>query len=129
MFKNPGRKLMALAKVIFWIIVVCGILSAISAVLAVVFTMRYAPSYFPVLAVFGVLIWAGINVLVAWLASIRLYAVGQQIEDTAVIREKVDYLCQARPVPPAAPQARPVPPPAQRFPAPAANPNNIEQPR
>ena len=73
MFNNIGKKLMNLAKVLFWVI-------AIAALIAGILSMRYND-------LLGILILIG-GFITAWLSNLGLYAFGQIVDDTHAIREQ-----------------------------------------
>ena len=73
MFNNIGKKLMNLAKVLFWVV-------AIAALIAGILSMRYND-------LLGILILIG-GFITAWLSNLGLYAFGQIVDDTHAIREQ-----------------------------------------
>ena len=85
MFKNPGKKLKGLAKVIFWIsliiYVVIGVLIMVGADPAGNGSLDG-----PAAIVAGVLIIA-VGFLVAWLSSIAIYAAGAAVDDIQTIKK------------------------------------------
>ena len=91
LFGNPGEKLKNLALVIFWFILVSSVIEGICLIFVginwyEVFHDIRAYEYEKPLIIAG-LFTPFVGALVAWLSSIALYAFGQLVEDTSVIRE------------------------------------------
>ena len=86
MFKNPGKKLKTLAKVIFWISLICYIMIGIAATLAGVSFAESSDIPFPVVLIAGIFIIV-MGILLAWLSSIALYAAGAAVDDIQTIKK------------------------------------------
>ena len=86
MFKNPGKKLKTLAKVFFWISLICYILIGIAAMLAGVSFAESSDIPVPVVLIAGIFIIV-MGILLAWLSSIALYAAGAAVDDIQTIKK------------------------------------------
>lgn len=130
MFKNIGRKIKGLAKVIFVISVVLCVIGALVAAIGVGVgaaqscgsyrSSSGAAGFFAGLGTFIVI--AGFGFLFSWIGSFFTYGLGQLIDDTENNRktnEQILAKLQSAPVQnaPAAPKAAPVPPVAPQQPA------------
>ncbi len=73
MFSNPGKKIMGLASVVFWLTLVFAILGAIASISEGSFEVFFSS--------IGLL-------LAAWLSSLALYALGCVVDDIQHIRER-----------------------------------------
>lgn len=81
LFRNAGAKLKSMAKFIFILIVVCGVIGGWS-MLSKAVTSDYFSGFF---AIFGlILIFA--SPLIGWLSAIMLYAFGELCENVNDIR-------------------------------------------
>lgn len=81
MFKNAGAKLMSLAKVIF------GIYAGIGVIMSIAMGVKIGG----IGGFFAFLIGTVVMVLVAWLSTILLYALGELCENVKAIREGMGY--------------------------------------
>lgn len=85
MFKNPGRKLKGLAKVIFALLLIVYVVIAIAIMAGMPIGENGGLSGTPAIIVGVVLILVGF--LVAWLSSIALYAAGAAVDDIQTIKK------------------------------------------
>lgn len=88
MFNNIGKKLMTLAKVLFWIVTACSVISGIVCMVAggavsSAAGIGAAAGAGSVLAGILVIVF---GVLLAWISNLGLYAFGQLVDDTHEIR-------------------------------------------
>ena len=83
MFKNPGRKLKGIAKVVFALLVIVYVLLGVGLMLGVIGdgSLYGAQLYIAGAAVILV------GILIAWLSSIALYAVGSAVDDIQTIKK------------------------------------------
>ena len=84
MFKNPGRKLKGIAKVVFALLLIVYVIIGVAIMLGV---MPVGDNYLDgatAIVVGVVLILVGI--LIAWLSSIALYAAGAAVDDIQTIK-------------------------------------------
>ena len=86
MFKNIGKKIMALAKVLCWFGIVVSLIAAVGAGLA---AAQQGGSNV-VIGLIGGIVVAVLGVLASWIGSFVLYGFGQLIDDTANIRKKIE---------------------------------------
>lgn len=89
MFKNIGKKIKGLVKVIFWIYFISFILSGLGVVIMAIVSGAAVsegnPAVIALCAVGGLIggaIVAGIGFLIAWIGSFFLYAYGQIADNT-----------------------------------------------
>ena len=85
MFNNPGKSLKTLAKVIFVLIITAVLMFIVLA--SSYFTSQF-DNYRIASTVFGIVV-AGIGLIVAWLNSIFIYALGSMVEDIKDIKERL----------------------------------------
>ena len=102
MFKNAGRKLTTLAKVIFAIMCVGGLISGISAGAAI------GNEFSGGVGVIAFLIVTALGVLSAWICTIVIYAFGELCENVRAIREGMGF-GQPMPAPMMPPMGQPMP--------------------
>ena len=76
MFDNIGGKIKGLAKIIFWIIVICFSIFGLS----MLTQSSSSPVYF-----LGGLLSIGLGIVMAWLSTCLLYGYGELIEKTSQI--------------------------------------------
>ena len=100
MFKNVGRKIKVLAKIFFWIGVVCSVLLGLgiafggSLVNNLVFSSsstgftQNIPFTGPASIITGVVVII-VGFLAAWLESLFVYGFGELIDNTSRIRRKL----------------------------------------
>lgn len=81
LFDAPGSKLRMLAKIAFWVIAVIGIIGALAVLVSITKTSNF---FFGLIV--GVL-YAALMVLVAWLSTLSMYALGTLIDDVSAIRK------------------------------------------
>ena len=79
MFKNPGGKLKALAKVFFWLQILLFTVGGIY----IMSLGDFEEALFFLLGILAI----GVGVLIAWLSTIMLYAFGELVESNTQIKE------------------------------------------
>lgn len=86
MFDNIGGKIKALAKVLCWIGIIASVISGIVMIVSGS-SSRYYSGPSPVLTGFLTII---LGALFSWIGSFFTYGFGQLIEDTEMIRSRMD---------------------------------------
>ena len=84
MFKNPGAKLKSLAKVIFWISLIIWIIVGV-AIVASGSTGNDALG--PTVAAIAGLFVIIIGLIISWLSTILIFAIGSAVDDIQTIKE------------------------------------------
>ena len=89
LFRNIGKKIKLLVKVIFWAGVAIFVIAAI-----VCFVLAVLPQYRPFSAQFAI---AGIECLIGgpiamWLSCILLYAYGELVDNTSEIKDRLSKM-------------------------------------
>lgn len=74
MFKNAGKRLMGLAKFIFWLIVILGL------ILGFIFSLAKSEEIFILVGIIA-------GVLFGWISSLLLYAFGELCEEVRLLAE------------------------------------------
>ena len=92
MFNEPGKKLKSLAKVIFWIFVVIGVLAFVGALMG----GNSGGMRTGTVEAIGAFLMPFVFILVGWLSSIGLYAAVEAVEDIHALRQR--YAPEGRPV-------------------------------
>ena len=87
MFKNAGRKIKGIAKTVFWLIVICVIIGALSllGLGAYVEEGEYMAGF-----VLGAVFMLVFGILYAWLGTIMLYGYGELIDSNQRIANSVE---------------------------------------
>lgn len=87
LFERVGSKIMGLAKVIFWIVVIINLLISIYMIYGAIKSENYA-------LVVPALIVAGAGVVAGWLSSVLLYGYGQLIESQQTAVDELSEIKQ-----------------------------------
>ena len=78
MFKNIGRKIKMLAKVICW----AGIVLSIFAGIALAITLTFTNQDLLILAIVLGVLYAALGALISWIGTFVLYGLGQLVDNT-----------------------------------------------
>lgn len=78
MFKNIGRKIKMLAKVICWAGIVLSILMGI----ALAITLTFTNQDLLILAIVSGVLYAALGALISWIGTFVLYGLGQLVDNT-----------------------------------------------
>ncbi len=89
MFKNIGKKIKVLAKVLCWIGIVLSVISGIAVMASGNNTVSLNGSYAVVSPVITGLIVIVIGCLMSWIGSFFAYGFGQLIENSDEIRKNI----------------------------------------
>lgn len=84
MFNNIGKKIMKFAKVIFWVVLIGGIIASAGSA----YEMAKVNTLLVGVVVFIPL--AAVSVFAAWASTLVLYGFGQLVDDTHEIKGKVE---------------------------------------
>lgn len=89
LFRNIGKKIKLLTKVIFWIGVAISVIAAI-----VYFVLALLPQYLPFSQEFAT---DGIKCLIGgpiamWLSCVTLYAFGELVDNTSEIKDRLSKM-------------------------------------
>lgn len=89
LFRNIGKKIKLLTKVIFWIGVAISVIAAI-----VYFVLALLPQYLPLSQEFAT---DGIKCLIGgpiamWLSCVILYAFGELVDNTSEIKDRLSKM-------------------------------------
>ena len=84
MFKNPGRKLKGIAKVVFALLLIVYVIIGVAIMLGV---MPVGDNYLDgATAIVAGVVLILVGILIAWLSSIALYAAGAAVDDIQTIK-------------------------------------------
>lgn len=86
MFDNPGQKLKKLAKIVFWVIV------SLAVIIGLVQFMLPSGYKRGTIELLSLLLSIGGGVLIAWIASIGLYAFGDLVDDVHASRRVLEHM-------------------------------------
>lgn len=89
LFRNIGKKIKLLTKVIFWVGVAISVIAAI-----VLFVLALLPQYLPLSQEFAT---TGIKCLIGgpiamWLSCVTLYAFGELVDNTSEIKDRLSKM-------------------------------------
>ena len=87
MFKNIGRKIKGLAKIVFWVEAVSTVLAGLGFIIASIFMVDHAIAILGsvIVSVFGV----ALLLLLEWLSVWMLYAFGELVDNSTIIANEV----------------------------------------
>lgn len=86
MFKNPGRKLKGIAKVVFALLLIVYVILAVAIMLGVM-PVGDSGTLDGAAAIVTGIVLILVGLLIAWLSSIAIYAAGAAVDDLQTIKK------------------------------------------
>ncbi len=87
MFNNIGRKIKTLAVVLFWIMMILGVLGSLIGGISIIATTGRYDDTGVVFGILTIIFGSGFAFLFSWIGSFFMYGFGQLIDDSEINRQ------------------------------------------